>query len=362
MACEQAAEQRLPLVRNVNSLPSPPPPPKSLGAGPCMLLLKPWGPFLCRFKFKTHRPKCSRKRLPIQTPNQLDDMWVIDTIRAACGLGKGTWDVIAGCCASWAQLVGCGRGRDREWGRDEGLVCGDTCQLQTAAFTSCSLPVPLPTPISISGGPRAFLGAQVEGVPLSSLLLLPWSLPAYRAKSFSLPPHPWGTSPKMRASETSSGQETPGDRDLLLLSWGYIERGLNLAILGRMPGLLTCSDLKPEPKITGRCSPRAAPAGRTEETGHGARWPARPGWGRLQKDLSRVLAAHLTPLQPGWKAPLASLWRAPSLGRQPCDVSFLFKITRRCVESSLTQTQILSISPGPWELMSNAKFSSVQRC
>lgn len=146
-------------------------------------------------------------------------------------------------------------------------------------FPSC-FPPPSPSP----GCPSAFLEAQVDGVALSSLVLLPWSLPVYRRMSFSLLPHPWGTSPETRASETSSGQETPGDQDRLRLSWGSTERGLNLATLGRMPELLSCSDLNPEPKITGRCSTRATPAGRTWETGRGACWPARCGRGRLQKD------------------------------------------------------------------------------
>lgn len=176
---------------------------------------------------------------------------------------------------SQAWLVGCGR--NREWGQEDGLVCGDTYPLHSL------LPAhPASHPhLHLLG---AFLEAQVDGGARSSLVLLPSSLPVDRRMSFSLLPHPWGTSPETRASETSSGQETPGDQDQLRLSWGSTERGLNLATLGRMPELLICSDLKPEPQITGRCSTRATPAGRMWETGRGACWPARRGWGRLQKD------------------------------------------------------------------------------
>lgn len=82
----------------------------------------------------------------------------------------------------------------------------------------------------------------------------------------------------MRASETSSGQGKPGDQDPLLLCWGYVECGLNLAILGRMPGLHICSNLKTKPKITGRCFTQATPAGRRWKAGHSSL--ACPAWSR----------------------------------------------------------------------------------
>lgn len=62
---------------------------------------------------------------------------------------------------------------------------------------------------------------------------------------------------------------TPGGQDpLLLASWAAAECGLNLTTLGRVPGLHICSNLKPEPKMTGRCSTQATPAWRRWETGH----------------------------------------------------------------------------------------------
>lgn len=131
---------------------------------------------------------------------------------------------------------------------------------------------------------------------MSSLVLLPWSQPVYTRMPFSLLPRPWGTRLKMRASETSSGQGIPGDQDLLLLSWGYVEGDLNLVILGRMPERHICSDLKPEPKITGRRSTQAAPAGEGRETGHRASGLVREGPRMI---LRGVLAAQLTPPQPG---------------------------------------------------------------
>lgn len=197
---------------------------------------------------------------------------------------------------------------------------------------------------------------------LSSLVLLPWSLPVSRRMSFPLLPHPWGTSPEMRASETSSGQETPGDQDWLRLSWGSTERGLNLATLGRMPELLICSDLKPEPQITGRCSTQATPAGRTWETIRGVCWPARRGRGRLQKDSEMSSCSPPDPTSARLESSIGRLVQSSGFRKTTREVSFLFKITKRCVGSSLTQTQILSISPGQQEPMSNAKFGSVQRC
>lgn len=83
-----------------------------------------------------------------------------------------------------------------------------------AAFTSSSLPhIHLPGALCLPGNTGR------RGGPV---LVLPCSLPVYLRMSFSLLPRPWGSSPKMRASETSSGQGTPGDQDLLLLSCGWL--------------------------------------------------------------------------------------------------------------------------------------------
>ena len=60
---------------------------------------------------------------------------------------------------------------------------------------------------------------------------------------------------------------TPGGQDPLpLASWVAAECGLNLAILVRVPGLHICSNINPEPKMTGRHSNQATPAGRRWET------------------------------------------------------------------------------------------------
>lgn len=143
--------------------------------------------------------------------------------------------------------------------------------------------------------------------------------------SFSLLPHPWGTLLKMRASETSSGRGIPGDQDLLLLSWGYVEGDLNLAILGRMPELHICSDLKPEPKITGRRSTQATPAGERRETGHRASWPTGPGQGRPQNDPARGPCSPADPTSARLKVSFSwfmqlSVFRKTTLG---CQFSFL---------------------------------------
>lgn len=54
----------------------------------------------------------------------------------------------------------------------------------------------------------------------------------------------------MRASETSSGQETPGDQALCSCRPGVVLKVvyLNLAILGQTPELHICSDFKAQPK------------------------------------------------------------------------------------------------------------------
>lgn len=123
-----------------------------------------------------------------------------------------------------------------------------------------------------------------SSLPLSRSVLpgpLPRFLPVYMRTFFPLLSCPWGTGPKIRASETSSGQGTPEAQDLLPLSWGYVEGDLNLAILGWMPELHICSHLKPNPKIIGRRPTQATPAGRRWENGPRASWPAGSGQGGL---------------------------------------------------------------------------------
>lgn len=79
-----------------------------------------------------------------------------------------------------------------------------------AAFTSPSFPIPhlhLPGALCLPGS---------TGGGGGSVRVLPWSLPGDTRMSLSLLPRPWGTRPKTKASETSSGRGIPGDQDLLL--------------------------------------------------------------------------------------------------------------------------------------------------
>lgn len=137
----------------------------------------------------------------------------------------------------------------------------DWCVEDTSQLTSSPCPSHSPPPPPPSRCPPAFLEHKLEGADLSTLVLVPWSLPVYTRTSFSLLPCPWGTGLKMRASETSSGQGTPGDQGLLLLSWGYVEGDSNLAILGQTPKLDICSNLKLKPNV-GRHATQATRAGR----------------------------------------------------------------------------------------------------
>ena len=71
------------------------------------------------------------------------------------------------------------------------------------------------------------------------------------------------------------------------------EHGLNLAILGRMPGLLIRSDLKSQLKMTGRCSTCG------EEVGDEARslLACQAGWRRLQREPREEGCRPVTPPQ-----------------------------------------------------------------
>lgn len=73
----------------------------------------------------------------------------------------------------------------------------------TSQLTSSSLPILLHTPPPFPRRPPAFLWAQVEGRSVPSCP--PPPLVPGRVHKADLP-HPWETSLKMRASETSSGR------------------------------------------------------------------------------------------------------------------------------------------------------------
>lgn len=109
----------------------------------------------------------------------------------------------------------------------------------------------------------------------------------------------------MRASETSSGQGTPGDQALCSCCPGVVLKAiyLNLAILGRTPELHICSNIKAQSKITGRCSTQARPPGWRWQTGHRAARPAGLAREFFSMILRGVLAAQLTPPHPGRTPP-----------------------------------------------------------
>ena len=177
-------------------------------------------------------------------------------------------------------------------GRREGVWTPGSLRQQ------CWLPLPCPPHSPFPHLPAAPAPAPSQGggeafFPLGPLPLIPLM---YTGRSICLLPRPWGISWKMRTSETSSGRGGGDTRhqDLLLLSWVYVKCGLNLAILGRLPGLHICSNLQPEPKITGHHSTQATPAGG---------WKQLPGLPGLVREgcrrILRVLAAQLTLPWPG---------------------------------------------------------------
>lgn len=103
---------------------------------------------------------------------------------------------------SWWVVGGAATGEVEE----RGIWCAE----DTSRLTSSFMPLPLPTPTSISQMPSSLpvgTGGRGRSVPSGP----PPPLVPGRVHKTILP-HPWGTSLKMRASETSSGRGHQGTR------------------------------------------------------------------------------------------------------------------------------------------------------
>lgn len=164
------------LVRNANPL-SPPSQTywvRFLGGGPGTVISS-W--FCSNIKSESLWLRCSLRLLTAPTSSHLEETRV-----TAC-FGGGAWDVTAGYYPAWGQLVvegGTGEVEERRVCWVEG----------TSQLTSSSLPIPHPTPTSVSRVPSS-LPVSTGGRGRSALSgPLPWSLPVHTRTSCLAPEEP----------------------------------------------------------------------------------------------------------------------------------------------------------------------------